>query len=91
MSVLVLGCLWVVAATIVALLPMRYQFIPGFALLLAAPVLLWMVGREWGWLPLLLALAAFISMFRKPLRYLTLRALGRSRDQAMGRTPEGTP
>ncbi len=34
--VLILSCLWVVAATGVALLPMRLQFVPGVSLALAA-------------------------------------------------------
>ena len=89
MNVLVLGCLWVLAGACVAMLPMRYQYLPGSVLLLAAPWLIWQIGVEYGWLPLLLATAAFISMFRKPLRYLTLRALGRSREAA--RAKVGVP
>jgi thiol:disulfide interchange protein len=86
MNALILGSLWVVAATVVALLPMRFQILPGLALLAAAPWLIWRIGVEFGWLPSLLALAAFVSMFRKPLRYLALRTMGRSRDEAMGQT-----
>ena len=37
---LLLGCLWVVAAAGVSFLPMRAQFAPGLALLIAAPVLI---------------------------------------------------
>lgn len=92
MNALVLGSVWVVAATVVALLPMRFQILPGLALLLAAPLLIWRIGVEFGWLPALLGLAAFVSMFRKPLRYLALRAIGRTRDEAIGRTSgEGVP
>ena len=36
MNALILGCIWVLAATGVAMLPMRYQYVPGLALLLAA-------------------------------------------------------
>ncbi|RYH07662.1 DUF2484 family protein [Tropicimonas sp. IMCC6043] len=76
MNVLVLGCLWVLVGTATALMPMRYQYLPGFLLLLSAPVLIWKIGVAYGWLPLLLVTAAFASMFRKPLRALALWALG---------------
>ena len=74
---LILGCLWVLAAAITAMLPMRRQMVPGLALLAAAPVLLVWIGWVHGWLWLAFGLFAFVSMFRRPLRYLTLRALGR--------------
>jgi membrane-bound metal-dependent hydrolase YbcI (DUF457 family) len=63
------GILWVLAATAVAMLPMRLQFAPGFVLLLMAPVLIYRLGHEFGWIIGIAALAAFISMFRKPLAY----------------------
>ncbi len=85
MNALGWGWVWVVAATLVAFLPMRYQIVPGLGLLLSAPVLIWGIGAAYGWIPVLLATAAFVSMFRRPLRYLALRALGRSREEAMGR------
>jgi len=71
---------WVFAATAVAFLPMRYQYAPGIGLLLAAPVLIWMVSQEFGLLPAALALFALISMFRKPLRYFALRAIRRHQE-----------
>lgn len=74
---LVMGGLWVVAATVVAMLPMRLQMAPGLLLLLAAPVLLVWIGMVYGWLWLAFGLFAFVSMFRHPLRYFLLRALGR--------------
>lgn len=74
---LFLACLWVVAGSLVAFLPMRSQYLPGLVLLLAAPVLIgalwWHVGA---WIALA-ATAGVISMFRHPLRYLARRALGR--------------
>lgn len=74
---LIAGCLWVVAAAVTAMLPMRRQMVPGTALLLAAPaILLWIgAGHGWGWAAL--GLLAFVSMFRNPLRYFLGRALGR--------------
>ncbi len=61
--------IWVFAATGVAMLPMRRQFPPGFALLIAAPLVIIWLGLDFGWLVSLGALAAFISMFRNPIRY----------------------
>lgn len=75
---LVLGCLWVIASALVAMLPMRQQMLPGVALLIAAPVLLVWIGRVHGWIWLAIGLFAFVSMFRNPLRYFLFRALGRS-------------
>lgn len=74
---LVLGCLWVIAAAVTALLPMRWQFVPGLALLVAAPVLIIWIGAVHGWVWAVLGLGAFVSMFRRPLGYLARRALGR--------------
>ncbi|NBD30077.1 MAG: DUF2484 family protein [Alphaproteobacteria bacterium] len=68
--------LWVFAATITALLPMRHQYLPGITLLIAAPVLIIWLGAAHGWGWSALALAAFVSMFRNPLRYLWARARG---------------
>lgn len=73
---LFLGCLWVLAATVTALLPMRRQYVPGVSLLLAAPVLLVWIEMVHGWLWVLLGLAAFGSMMRNPLRYLIARMQG---------------
>ena len=74
--VLVLSCLWILAATCVALLPMRHQYAPGIALLIAAPVLIILIGWQYGLWLALAALLGFVSMFRNPLRYLWKRARG---------------
>lgn len=66
----VLACLWAVAATGVAMLPMRWQYAPGIALLLAAPVLIWLLAAEYGPWAGALAVLAFLSMFRRPLRHV---------------------
>ncbi|NIZ59562.1 UDP-N-acetylmuramate--alanine ligase [Sedimentitalea sp. CY04] len=68
MSVSVIcAIVWVFAATFVAFLPMRWQFPPGLCLLVAAPVIIVMLGLQHGWLPALGGVAAFVSMFRRPL------------------------
>ncbi|WP_299370375.1 DUF2484 family protein [uncultured Tateyamaria sp.] len=76
---LVWACiLWVFAATAVAMLPIRHQYIPGVALLIAAPLLILWIGLSVAWWAGVLALAAFVSMFRNPLRYLWAKARGQN-------------
>ncbi|WP_299874495.1 DUF2484 family protein [uncultured Sulfitobacter sp.] len=76
MTLLWLCVLWVFASVAVAMLPMRHQYIPGVALLIAAPVLIIAIGIHVGWLASLVAVLAFVSMFRNPLRYLWARLRG---------------
>lgn len=76
----VLACCWVIAAALVAMLPMRWQFAPGIALLLGAPVLIWRLALEYGWVAAFLAGLAVLSMFRRPLQYYLKRAVGRGRE-----------
>lgn len=73
---LVIGCLWVVASAIVAMLPMRRQYVPGVTLLVAAPFLIIWLGYDYGWWFSVFAAFAFVSMFRNPLRYFWKRAKG---------------
>ena len=75
---LLTACFWAIAATVVAMLPMRRQFGPGIALLIAAPVLIGFIGYQHGWIFAALGLAAFVSMFRNPLKYLWKRARGQN-------------
>jgi hypothetical protein len=81
---LVIGCLWVVAAALVAMLPIRRQYAPGLALLIAAPLLIVWIGAAHGWGFAAAGLAAFVSMFRRPLGALWQVARGRP----VGRPPE---
>ena len=74
---LILGCLWVIASTITAMLPMRRQMVPGVALLLAAPVLLGFIASEHGVWVFGLTLLAALSLFRNPLIYFARRAMGK--------------
>jgi len=73
-----LSLAWVFASAGVAVLPLRKQYVPGVVLLVAAPVLLVMIGMQHGWLFALAGLAAFGSMFRNPLRYFAARLRGQS-------------
>ncbi|WP_300514406.1 DUF2484 family protein [Aliiroseovarius sp.] len=75
--VLIASGLWVLAATAVAFLPMRTQYAPGLFLLVVAPILMYFLAKEHGAVVFALALAAFLSMFRRPLTYFARRMLGR--------------
>lgn len=76
---LALACIgWVFAATAVAMLPMRHQYIPGVTVLIIAPLLILWIGIAVAWWAGVLALAAFISMFRNPLRYFWTKARGQN-------------
>lgn len=67
---MILAAVWVLAATGVAFLPMRYQYIPGIALLIAAvPLLVFLAIQHNVWI-VLAVLAAIVSMFRRPLKAL---------------------
>lgn len=70
--------LWVFASVGCAMLPMRRQYVPGVILLIAAPVLIVWIGLQVSWLAAIAAVAAFVSMFRNPLRYIFARLRGQN-------------
>lgn len=78
MTLLLSACIWVIAATIVAMLPMRMQYVPGIILLGLAPLIILWIALSVAWWAGLLALAAFVSMFRNPLRYFYAKARGQN-------------
>ncbi|MFV2002702.1 MAG: DUF2484 family protein [Paracoccaceae bacterium] len=82
-----LASLWVVAAALVALLPMRAQFPPGIVLLALVPPLLGYIGYQHGIWITLLALLAVISMFRRPLQHLARFVLARARTGPVQKEP----
>jgi hypothetical protein len=71
------GCLWILLAAVVAMLPMKRQMLPGLILLILAPFLLVWIGWVHGWGWAVAGVVAFVSMFRNPLLYFLRRALGR--------------
>ena len=73
---LLLAAIWVISASIVAFLPMKFQYPPGLVLLVAAPCLLVFIGVQHGIWVALLGLAGFVSMFRNPLIFLWRMARG---------------
>ncbi len=86
---LVLGALWVIVASVTAMLPMRLQIYPGIPLLLAVPVLLVWIGMEHGLWWVVAGLLAVGSMLRRPLHYLVLRATGRPIPDYLNRARRG--
>lgn len=74
---LLAGAIWVLLGTFTALLPMRRQYPLGVSLLVLAPFLIFWIGHDHGWVIGVLALAAFLSMFRRPLLYFYARARGK--------------
>jgi uncharacterized membrane protein len=79
---LTLACVWVVAAAIVAFLPMRMQYVPGLALLLLAVPLLVYIGVQHSVWVVVLAAMGLVSMFRRPLWFMGRRLLARAREGA---------
>ncbi|MEL6571925.1 MAG: DUF2484 family protein [Pseudomonadota bacterium] len=73
---LILGCLSVLASAVVAMMPMKLQYIPGLLLLIAAPVLIIWLAVDYGWWVGVIGVFAFVSMFRNPLRYFLAKARG---------------
>ncbi|WP_226549993.1 DUF2484 family protein [Celeribacter naphthalenivorans] len=65
--------LWALATMALAPLPLRYQILPGSVLLLVLPVVLIWTGLTYGVWPVLIGLAAAVSLFRKPLKVLWRR------------------
>ncbi|MBY6153269.1 DUF2484 family protein [Vannielia litorea] len=76
---LIAALLWIFAATATAFLPMRYQLVPGLALIFGAVVLIGLFFAEFGPLPGVLALAVFLSFFRRPLGHLIRKLTGKAR------------
>ncbi|WP_439124205.1 DUF2484 family protein [Marivita sp.] len=67
---------WVFASALVAMLPMRWQYMPGVVLLAAAPALIVLIAQSLGLWAALGAALAFVSMYRNPLRYFWKRLTG---------------
>jgi hypothetical protein len=77
-TLLWLCILWVFGSVACAMLPMRRQYVPGIALLVAAPILIVMIGIQVSPWAAIAAVLAFLSMFRNPLRYLWARLRGQN-------------
>lgn len=78
MTLLYLCILWVFASVACAMLPMRHQYFPGIALLIAAPVLIIVIGIQLSPWIAIAAVVAFVSMFRNPLRFVWAKLRGQN-------------
>lgn len=67
MTSIVAFCVWALATMGLALLPIKYQILPGLGFLLILPVLLVWLARDYGALPVVVCIFAAVSLFRKPL------------------------
>lgn len=67
---LIAAALWVVAATLTAFLPIRRQIVPGTLLGLAGLGLVVWIGQENGWIWTVIALLAFVSLFRNGFKVI---------------------
>lgn len=73
---LIVLAIWAVVTMALAPLPWRRQIIPGAILLVAfMPLLIW-TGLVYGFWPVVIALVAAVSIFRKPLCALSRRVWG---------------
>ena len=70
--------IWVFASAACAMFPMRYQYVPAVILLIAAPVLILLIGIQVSACIAIAAIVAFIAMFRNPLRYLWAKIRGQN-------------
>lgn len=76
-AALITAFLWVLAAAVTAMLPMRRQYAPGITLLVAAPLLIgWLAWTHGLWIGIA-AVLAFLSMFRNPLIYFIKKSMGK--------------
>ena len=65
-------CLWVLAVSVVGMMPRRFHKPAGFPLMfLFFPLLVW-VGYEMGWIWAVVLLFAGLSIFRYPAKYYGL-------------------
>ena len=79
MSALVAACLWAVSANLIAVIPWarpyRLHWNLARALLLALPLVLWLVGQRFGLLWQLGALAVAVFQLRLMLRHMFNEAM----------------
>ena len=77
--ILLWACIvWVFTSAAFAMLPIRYQYVPAVILLIAAPVLILLIGIQVSAWIAIAAIVAFIAMFRNPLRYLWAKIRGQN-------------
>ncbi|MBL4807296.1 MAG: DUF2484 family protein [Rhodobacteraceae bacterium] len=71
MTALFTAAIWAIMANMTALLPHgRLHWNMGRLLVLSSPVILWLVGRDFGWLAMVVFVVVIISLFRIPLGHM---------------------
>ena len=70
--------IWVFYPVAFAMLPMLLQYIPAVILLIAAPIMTVWIGIQLNVWVSIVAVFAFGSMFRNPLRYLWTKLRGQN-------------
>ena len=70
------GCERGLASSAMAMLPIRPLSGPVVMLLSASPILIWMLIDQVGWLAGVIALFAFLSMFRNHMIYMAQCLMG---------------
>ena len=77
--ILLWACIgWVFASAACAMLPIRYQYVPAVILLIAAPILILLIGIQVSAWIAIAAIVASTLMFRNPLRYLWAKRRGQN-------------
>lgn len=69
---------WVLAATIIGILPRRFHLSGAMVLLPTAPVVIAAMWVQYGWVTALVATLGAASMLRYPLMWLGRKAMGKS-------------
>ncbi|MGR3363607.1 MAG: DUF2484 family protein [Maritimibacter harenae] len=77
---LIVGCIWVLAASLIAFLPIRKQIVPGTILGLSAFALLGWIGYQNGWIWTAVGVFAFVSLFRNGFRAIPMMIRGEKLD-----------
>ncbi len=78
MTALIAAAIWALAANLVAMLPHNMvHWNLGRLLVLSAPFLVWLIGRDFGVLAMFVFIAVIISLFRIPLGHMGGLALNR--------------
>lgn len=73
---LVIGCVWILACNLVAMLFIQRQIAPGDVLMLAGPGLVWVSIDQLGWPVGAIAIVPFLTLFRHHVIYSARCAVG---------------
>jgi len=78
MTAILAASVWALAVNLVAMLPHnRLHFTLGGMLLLIFPVVLWLIGRDFGGWAVFAIVLVGLSLYRLPLIYYVKKVFGR--------------